>query len=83
MSKFPDGGGTPPIPLSRENPLHERGGGIKPLLFSSIPNIFAVNILLKTGNIQSLIALFLSHIKIKILKNSWHFLMVFSDVLSL
>ena len=29
MNKFPDGGGTPPIPLSRENPLHERGGGGK------------------------------------------------------
>ena len=82
MSRFPDGGGTPPSP-SVGKTLCMEGEGVKPLLFSCIPNIFAVNILLKTGNIQSLIALFLSHIKIKILKNSWHFLMVFSDVLSL
>ena len=59
--------------------------GVKPL-FSRIPNIFAVNKLLKTGKIRSLIAfykLFLSHIKVKILINSWHFLIIFSDVLSL
>ena len=59
--------------------------GVKPLFFR-IPNIFAVNKLLKTGKIRSVIAfykLFLSHIKVKILINSWHFLMVFSDVLSL
>ena len=60
--------------------------GVKLLLFSHIPNIFAVNILLKTAKIHSLTAfykLFLNDIKVKILINSWHFLMVFSDVPSL
>ena len=59
---------------------------VKPLLFSRIPNISAVNILLKTGKIHGLIAfykLFLSHIKVKILINSRRFLMVFLDVPSL
>ena len=54
--------------------------GVKPLLFSCIPSIFAVNILLKVGKIYSLIAfqkLFLNHNKVSILINSWHFLMFF------
>ena len=56
--------------------------GVNPLFFR-IPNIFTVNILLKTGKIHSLIAfykLFLSQIKVKILINSRHLLMVFLDV---
>ena len=60
--------------------------GVKPLLFYHIPNIFAVNILLKTGEIHSHITfykLFLSDIKVKILINFRHFLMAFLYVLSL
>ena len=56
---------------------------VKPLLFYHIPHIFAVNIISKTSKIPSLIAfykLFLIDIKIKILINSWHFLMVYVDV---
>ena len=81
MRRFLDGGGDFPHPPSRENSMHSM-----PLLFSCVLNIFYVNILLKTGKIHSLIAfhkLFLSHIKVKILINSWDFLIVFSDVLSL
>ena len=54
--------------------------GVKPLLFSHIPNIFVVNMLLMIDEIHSLIAfykLFLSDIKVKILINFWHFLTVF------
>ena len=57
--------------------------GVKRLLFSRLRNIFAVNILSKMGKIPSFIAfykLFLSEIKIKLLINSWHFLMIFLDV---
>ena len=53
--------------------------GVKPLFFR-IPNIFTVNILLKTRKIHSLIVfykLFLSHIKVKISINSRHLLIVF------
>ena len=53
--------------------------GVKPLFFY-IPNIFAVNILLKTGKINSLITfykLFLSYIKVKVLINSRHSFMIF------
>ena len=82
MSKLPDGRGTPPTSqLGKPS-----AWGVKPFLFFWIPNIFAVNTLLKTWKIHSLIAfhkLFLSHIKVKILINSWDFLIVFSDVLSL
>ena len=59
--------------------------GVKPLLFSHIPNIFAVNILLKIGKIHSHITfykLFLSDIKVNILINSRHFWMAFLDVSS-
>ena len=60
-------------------------GVVKLLLFSHIPNIFAINILSKTKKIPSLrfiafYKLFLSEIKIKILINSWHILMIFLDV---
>ena len=57
---------------------------VKPL-FSHILNIFTANILSKTRKILSLLAfykLFLSEIKIKILINSCHFLMIFVDVTS-
>ena len=75
-------GWTPPIPLVGKTFVW----GVKPPLFSRIPNIFAVNVLLKTGEIHSLIAfykLYLSHIKDKNLINSWNFLVFFSDVPSL
>ena len=65
--------------------------GVKPLLFSHIPNIFAVHILSKIGGKSTALQLtfyklFLSDINVKILINSWYFLMVFfldvsSDVL--
>ena len=47
-------------------------------LISHIPNTFAVNIFLKMGKSPSYIAfykLFLSEIKMKVLINSWYFLM--------
>ena len=59
---------------------------VKPLLFSHIPNIFAVNILLKTRRIYSLTTfckLLLSDIKTKTLINLRHFLIFFLDVPSL
>ena len=65
--------------------------GVKSLLFSHIPNIFAVHILSKiegksTALQLTFYKLFLSDINVKILINSWYFLMVFfldvsSDVL--
>ena len=77
-------GGLPPSPsVGKTLCIGDMRGEVKPLLFSCNPNIFAVNMLLKTGKIQNLTALFLTHIKIKILINSWRFLMVFSDVFSL
>ena len=64
--------------------------GVKPLLFSLIPNIFAVHIVEDRwggwgggGGIHGLVTfykLLLRDIKVKVLKNSWHFLMVFLDV---
>ena len=60
--------------------------GVRPLLFSHICYIFAVNVLLKTGKTHSLIAfykLFLSDIKFKILINSCQCFMAFLDVPSL
>ena len=62
--------------LGRNTPVWR----VKPLLFSHIPNIFSVYILSKTVKIPILIAfykLLLSDIKVKILINSWHFLIVF------
>ena len=60
-------------------------GAVKPL-FSNIPSIFAVNKLSKMAKIPSLMEfyeLFLNEIKIRILINSRHFVMMFFfDVLS-
>ena len=60
------------------------GKSSPPPLFSVFPiYIFAANVLSKTGKIPSLIAfykLFLSDIKVNILINSRHFLMVYLDV---
>ena len=58
--------------------------GIKPLLFSHIPNMIAVNILsAKFTAFITFYKLILSDIKVKILINPKHFLMAFLDVPSL
>ena len=54
--------------------------GVKPLLFSLIPNIFAVHIVEDRGKVYCLVTfykLLLSDIKVKVLISSWNFLMFF------